>query len=145
MNITHISKKNPDLKNQWYLINAENKTLGRLSTQIANVLRGKNQITYTPYLENNSYVIVINSELVNITGQKALQKTYKRHSGRPGGLKIETFENLKKRIPNRIIEKSVKGMLPKGPIGRKAFRKLKIYSGNNHPHSAQKPQHIALD
>nr|QCI09094.1 ribosomal protein L13 [Inkyuleea mariana] len=140
MNKTFIQTNKEETK--WYIIDAKNKTLGRLSTQIAYILRGKNCINYTPYIENQAYVIVINSKLINITGQKKYQKEYKRHSGRPGGLKVETFIQLQERIPNRIIEKSVKGMLPNGALGRKLFTKLKVYSNNMHPHSAQKPQII---
>nr|YP_010986129.1 ribosomal protein L13 [Polyopes affinis]WOL37047.1 ribosomal protein L13 [Polyopes affinis] len=144
MNKTYIPTQKSKNTDRWYLIDAENQTLGRLSTNIAIILRGKNEITYTPYLENNAYIIIKNAELIQVTGQKKLQKTYKRHSGRPGGLKSETFSELQKRIPIRIIEKSVKGMLPKGSLGRKLFTKLKVYSGNTHPHTAQQPQQIYL-
>nr|YP_009296335.1 ribosomal protein L13 [Sebdenia flabellata]AOM65270.1 ribosomal protein L13 [Sebdenia flabellata] len=139
---TNTEKKHTD---QWYLVDAKNKTLGRLSTNVATILRGKNTIEYTPYLESNNHIIIINAKFINITGQKKQQKVYTRHSGRPGGLKTETFNELQKRIPNRIIEKSIKGMLPKGPLGRKLFTKLKIYSENNHPHTAQKPLLISLN
>lgn len=124
----------------WYIIDAKNQTLGRISTHISNILRGKNKPSYTPYLDTGDYVIVINSAYVSVSGNKGNQKLYRRHSGQPGGLKVETFEQLRTRLPNRIIEKSVKGMLPKGPLGRKLFTKLKVYSGPFHPHIAQKPQ-----
>lgn len=124
----------------WYIIDAKNQTLGRISTHISNILRGKNKPSYTPYLDTGDYVIVINSSQVHISGNKTNQKLYRRHSGQPGGLKVETFEQLQTRLPNRIIEKSVKGMLPKGPLGRKLFTKLKVYAGPIHPHIAQKPQ-----
>lgn len=124
----------------WYVIDAKNQTLGRISTHISNILRGKNKPSYTPYLDTGDYVIVINSAHVSVSGNKTNQKLYRRHSGQPGGLKVETFYQLQTRLPNRIIEKSVKGMLPKGPLGRKLFTKLKVYSGPIHPHVAQKPQ-----
>nr|UAT97839.1 ribosomal protein L13 [Ahnfeltia fastigiata] len=143
MNKTYIPKQN--IKHKWYLINAKNQTLGRLSTKIATILRGKNEVSYTPYLTNQSYIIIINAQSIVVTGQKKSQKTYIRHSGRPGGLKKETFEQLQARIPNRIIEKSVKGMLPKGPLGRKLFTQIKVYSGNEHPHIAQSPDIISLN
>lgn len=143
MNKTYVPKKNH--QTTWYLIDAKDKTLGRLSTEISKILRGKNNITYTPYLNNISYVIVTNAQEIKVTGVKKQHKVYKRHSGRPGGMKIETFEQLQKRIPNRIIEKSIKGMLPKGPLGRKLFNKLKVYSDSQHPHAAQNPQIISLN
>nr|AIA21525.1 50S ribosomal protein L13 [Neopyropia fucicola] len=124
----------------WYVIDAKNQTLGRISTHISNILRGKNKPSYTPHLDTGDYVIVINSAHVSVSGNKTNQKLYRRHSGQPGGLKVETFDQLQTRLPNRIIEKSVKGMLPKGPLGRKLFTKLKVYSGPLHPHIAQKPQ-----
>nr|YP_010925820.1 chloroplast 50S ribosomal protein L13 [Neoporphyra seriata]WKD84052.1 chloroplast 50S ribosomal protein L13 [Neoporphyra seriata] len=124
----------------WYIIDAKNQTLGRISTHISKILRGKNNPSYTPYLDTGDYVIVINSSQVYVSGNKVSQKLYKRHSGQPGGLKVETFEQLQTRLPNRIIEKSVRGMLPKGPLGRKLFTKLKVYAGPLHPHIAQKPQ-----
>nr|YP_010986332.1 ribosomal protein L13 [Pachymeniopsis lanceolata]WOL37250.1 ribosomal protein L13 [Pachymeniopsis lanceolata] len=144
MNKTYIPTKQSNTNTQWYLIDAKNQTLGRLSANIAKILRGKNETTYTPYLENNTYVIIKNAKLIQVTGKKRHQKIYRRHSGRPGGLKSETFFELQKRIPNRIIEKSVKGMLPKGPLGRKLFTRLRVYSGDRHPHEAQQPQQIYL-
>nr|YP_009295619.1 50S ribosomal protein L13 [Mastocarpus papillatus]AOL58103.1 50S ribosomal protein L13 [Mastocarpus papillatus] len=142
MNTTYIPKKIEQKK--WYLIDASNERLGRLSTKIATILRGKNCAEYTSFLNAQFYVIVTNAHKINITGQKKYQKTYKKHSGQPGGLRVETFEQLNKRIPNRIIEKAVKGMLPKGPLGRKLFSQLKVYSSSNHPHEAQKPEDITL-
>lgn len=143
MNDTCIPNKVKE--NKWYLIDAKDQNLGRLSTKIAIILRGKNNIEYTPYMNNLSYVIIKNAKYINITGKKRFQKTYKRHSGKPGGLKTETFEELNHRIPARIIEKAVKGMLPKGALGRQLFIQLKVYSGNNHPHSAQQPKIISLN
>lgn len=125
---------------KWYLIDAKGKTLGRLATLIAILIRGKHKSIYTPYLNSGDNVIVINAKDICITGKKAKQKIYRRHSGRPGGLKIETFEKLQDRIPERILEKAVKGMLPKGPLGRSMYRNLKVYSGEDHPHQSQKPE-----
>lgn len=143
MNKTHIPKIKE--KPKWYLINAKNQNLGRLSSKIANILTGKKNIMYTPHINHRAYIILTNAKYINVTGQKRSQKIYKRHSGRPGGLKIETFEQLNKRIPNRIIEKSIKGMLPKGRLGRKLFTQLKIYTENNHPHEAQKLEILSLN
>ena len=142
MNDTYIPSKK--VNKRWYLIDASNQTLGRLSTKIASILRGKNNIDYTPFLNTQSYVIIINAQDVQVTGQKKYKKLYKRHSGQPGGLKIETFEQLNQRIPSKIIEKAVKGMLPKGPLGRKLFTQLKVYAHDNHPHEAQQPEDITL-
>nr|QCI05350.1 ribosomal protein L13 [Compsothamnion thuyoides] len=136
-NKTYIS--NNKQKKEWYLINAKNKTLGRLSTEIAILLKGKNFIQYTPYQIPSTYIIVINSSYINVTGKKKQSIVYKKHSGRPGGLKEEKFMSLQKRLPNKIIEHSIKGMLPKNKLGRKLFTHLKIYSQDYHPHQAQKP------
>lgn len=142
MNNTYIPKKIE--KQKWYLIDATDQTLGRLSTKISTILRGKNNIEYTNFLNAQSYIIIINAQKIHITGQKKQQKTYKRHSGRPGGLIVKTFEQLNKRMPNKIIEQSVKGMLPKGSLGRKLFSQLKVYSSDHHPHTAQQPEDITL-
>jgi large subunit ribosomal protein L13 len=139
MNKTYINNNNPE---QWFYIDVKDQTLGRISTQIANNLKNKYSIYYTPYQINKFHIIVINADKIKVSGQKKIQKIYKRHSGRPGGLKGETFIQLQKRLPERIIEKAIKGMLPKNTLGRRLFTSLKIYSGSNHPHQAQKP--IAL-
>lgn len=125
---------------EWYVVDAENQRLGRLATTIAMILRGKNKPIYSPHMDTGDFVVVINADKINVTGRKRSQKLYRRHSGRPGGMKVETFEQLQNRIPERIIEKAVKGMLPKNALGRQLFRKLKVYAGPNHPHQAQKPQ-----
>nr|QCI07412.1 ribosomal protein L13 [Leiomenia cribrosa] len=143
MNQTYIPKITE--KQQWYLIDARNQNLGRLSSYITNILIGKNNIMYTPYLNSKAYIIVINAKYINITGKKRSQKIYKRHSGRPGSLKTETFEQLNQRIPKRIIEHSVRGMLPKGKLGRKLFTQLKIYTENSHSHEAQKLEILSLN
>ena len=127
------------LKRDWFLLDATDKTLGRLATDIASILRGKNKPTFTPHLDTGDFVIVVNAEKVGVTGKKSTQKLYRRHSGRPGGMKIEKFETLQERIPERIIEQAVKGMLPHNALGRQQFRKLKVYKGSDHPHAAQNP------
>ncbi|WP_299411213.1 MULTISPECIES: 50S ribosomal protein L13, partial [unclassified Acaryochloris] len=126
------------------VVDAENQRLGRLATQIAMILRGKNKPTYTPFMNTGDFVIVVNAEKVTVTGNKGEQKLYRRHSGRPGGMKTETFNHLQGRIPERIIEKAVKGMLPKNALGRQLFRNLKVYAGPDHPHAAQKPEVLSI-
>ena len=133
------------LERQWYLVDAENQTLGRLASEVASVLRGKNKPTFTPHLDTGDFVIVINADKVRVSGNKATQKLYRRHSGRPGGMKTETFAHLQARIPERIVEKAIQGMLPHNALGRQLFRKLKVYKGSEHPHAAQQPQVLALD
>jgi large subunit ribosomal protein L13 len=133
------------LERQWYLVDAENQTLGRLASEVASVLRGKNKPCYTPHLDAGDFVIVINADKVKVSGNKTTQKVYRRHSGRPGGMKTETFAHLQARLPERIVEKAIKGMLPHNALGRQLFRKLKVYKGTEHPHTAQKPQPLALD
>ena len=133
------------LERQWYLVDAENQTLGRLASEVAAVLRGKNKPTFTPHLDTGDFVVVINADKIRVSGNKPTQKLYRRHSGRPGGMKTETFAHLQSRIPERIVEKAVKGMLPHNALGRQLFRKLKVYKGSEHPHAAQQPQVLALD
>ena len=128
----------------WFLFDAESKTLGRLSTQISRVLLGKNDVQYNSSQNIHHGVIVINAEKITVTGKKETDKFYYRHSGRPGGLTIETFKEMQRRIPARILETSIKGMLPKGPLGRELFTKLKIYKGPEHPHKAQNPTQITV-
>ncbi len=133
------------LERQWYVVDAENQTLGRLATEVASVLRGKNKPTYTPHLDTGDFVIVINADKVRVSGNKPTQKLYRRHSGRPGGMKTETFAHLQARLPERIVEKAIKGMLPHNALGRQLFRKLKVYKGSEHPHGAQQPTVLALN
>ena len=133
------------LERQWYLVDAENKTLGRLATEVAAVLRGKNNPSFTPHLDTGDFVVVVNAEKIRVSGSKLTQKLYRRHSGRPGGMKTETFEALQDRIPERTVEKAIKGMLPHNALGRQMFRKLKVYKGSEHPHAAQKPQPLQLN
>jgi large subunit ribosomal protein L13 len=143
MNKTIVeTKKNYDYK--WYVVDAESKTLGRLASEISKILTGKNSPIYHPSQKIRNAVVVINSEKIQISGKKRHDKFYRRYSGYQGGMTIETFDELQKRIPSRIIEKSVKGMLPSGPLGRDLFTKLKVYKGENHPHIAQKPELVNI-
>ena len=127
------------IKRNWFLVDAEGQTLGRLASDIANVLRGKNKPSFTPHIDTGDFVVVVNAEKIEVSGKKSSQKLYRRHSGRPGGMKIEKFEDLRERIPERIIEQAVKGMLPHNALGRQQFKKLKVYKGSEHPHDAQNP------
>jgi large subunit ribosomal protein L13 len=133
------------LEKKWYVVDAENQRLGRLATQVAMVLRGKNKPSYTPFMDTGDFVVIINAEKVDVTGRKREQKLYRRHSGRPGGMKTETFDHLQNRLPERIIEKAVKGMLPKNTLGRQLFTKLKVYAGPDHPHDAQTPEILTIE
>ena len=133
------------IERQWYLVDAENQTLGRLATEVAAVLRGKNNPNFTPHLDTGDFVVVVNADKVRVSGKKPLQKLYRRHSGRPGGMKTDTFASLEERIPERIVEKAIKGRLPHNALGSQMFRKLKVYKGSEHPHSAQKPQPLQLN
>ncbi len=133
------------LEQKWYVVDAADQRLGRLATEIAMILRGKKKPTYTPNMDTGDFVVVINAEKVVVTGRKGQQKLYRRHSGRPGGMKMETFDQLQVRIPERIIEKAVKGMLPKNSLGRKLFTKLKVYAGSEHPHAAQNPETLTIN
>ena len=143
MNKTSIPQID-SIERQWYLVDAENQTLGRLATEVAAVLRGKNNPNFTPHLDTGDFVVVLNADKIRVSGNKSTQKLYRRHSGRPGGMKTETFEALQERIPERIVEKAIKGMLPHNALGRQMYRKLKVYKGSEHPHSAQKPQTLEL-
>ena len=128
------------VKRDWYVVDAEGKTLGRIATEIALRLRGKHKVEYTPHVDTGDYIIVINAEKVTVTGNKFKNKVYYSHSGFPGGLKSTTFDKLQAAKPEMIIEKAVKGMLPRGPLGRAMYRKLKVYAGTEHNHAAQQPQ-----
>lgn len=142
-NKTYVQKANQEIV-KWYIADAKNQHLGRFSSKIAAILKGKNDTKYTSHICNNINIIIINAKLVKVTGNKREQKIYTRHSGRPGGLKTEKMKDLQERMPNKIIEKAVKGMLPKNVLGRKLFRRLKIYSHNTHPHNAQKSDLITI-
>lgn len=133
------------LDRQWYLVDAADQRLGRLAAEIAKILRGKNKPIFTPHMDTGDFVVVVNAEKIAVTGNKRQQKLYRRHSGRPGGMKTETFEKLQARIPERIIEQAVKGMLPKNSLGRRLFTKLKVYVGPEHPHQAQQPEALTIN
>ena len=135
---TYQAKKE-ELNRQWYLMNAEGKVLGRLSTELAKILKGKNKPSYTPHVDTGDFVVVINAEKISLTGKKMKDKVYYHHTGYPGGIKETTAEKLLVKKPTEIIRMAVKGMLPKNSLGRQMLRKLKIYAGPNHPHEAQKP------
>ena len=139
MKNTFLPTKNLLNEKTRYLIDAENKTLGRVATQISQILIGKHKYDYSYHLDTGDYVVVINAEKIIVSGQKEKMKKYYSHSGRPGGMKIKTFEQLRSYMPERIIEKAVKGMLPKGSLGKDLYRKLKVYSTDEHPHTAQQP------
>jgi large subunit ribosomal protein L13 len=131
------STKAKDVERQWHVIDASGKTLGKLATQVANLLMGKHKPTFVPYLDTGDFVIVLNATKVKVTGKKPKQKTYYRHSGYPGGIKAETYEEMMAAHPTRVIEHAVKGMLPHNRLGRAMFKKLKVYAGDSHPHQAQ--------
>lgn len=133
------SAKPAEVQHSWYLVDAANKPLGRLSTEIARRLRGKHKPQYTPHVDTGDYIVVINAEKVRVTGNKLKDKMYHHHTGYIGNLKSISFEKLRQKAPERIIERAVKGMLPKNPLGRAMFRKLKVYAGNSHRHTAQQP------
>ena len=136
--------KAEQIKQDWYLIDASDQVLGRLATKIATLLRGKNKPYFSPHLDTGDFVVIINAEKIRLTGNKEILKTYKKYSGYPGGLNEIPFKRMLLEQPEEIIKHAVKGMLPKNILGRKLIRKLKIYSGNEHPHSAQNPQAISI-
>lgn len=138
------SAKPESVARDWFVVDAADKTLGRLSTEIARRLRGKHKPEYTPHVDTGDYIVVINAEKVRVTGNKSTQKHYYRHTGYPGGLRSMNFEEMIQRHPERVIEYSVKGMLPRGPLGRSMYRKLKVYAGDEHPHAAQQPQQLEI-
>jgi large subunit ribosomal protein L13 len=144
MNKTYLPPVD-SLEREWYIVDATDQRLGRLASEIAMVLRGKNKPQYTPHMDTGDFVIVINAEKVAVTGKKRSQKLYRRHSGRPGGMKTETFAKLQARLPERIVEHAVKGMLPKNSMGRHLFTKLKVYAGPTHPHTAQQPKELKIN
>ena len=140
---TYVPKKG-EIESKWWIVDADGLTLGRLASEVANRIRGKHKPTFTPYLDTGDHVIVVNAEKVQLTGRKMSQKMYRRHSGYPGGLKEVTAEKLQERFPEWLIESAVKGMLPKGPLGRHLYTKLKVYAGQDHPHAAQQPETLDL-
>ena len=136
--------RDKEIERDWWLVDAEGQTLGRLASRIAPVLRGKHKPTFTPHTDVGDYVIVINCEKVNVTGNKLDQKMYYRHSGYNGGLKTISLRRQLERFPERVIEAAVRGMLPKNALGRRTFRKLRVYTGEMHPHNAQNPQPLSF-
>ncbi len=143
MNKTYLPAVD-SLNADWYVVDATDQRLGRLASAIAMILRGKNKAEYTPHMDTGDFVVVVNAEKVRVTGKKRTQKLYRRNSGRPGSMKTETFAQLQDRVPERIVEHAVKGMLPKNSLGRQLFTKLKVYAGSDHPHTAQKPQELKI-
>ena len=129
---------------KWYVVDAEGKTLGRLASEVAKVLRGKNKAIFTPHIDTGDYVIVVNAEKIKVTGKKLEQKVYYRHSDYVGGMKETTLKEMLNKHPERVIEYAVKGMLPKGPLGRQMYTKLFVYAGPEHKHAAQKPEELKL-
>ena len=140
---TYIPKLS-EIERKWYVVNAEGRILGRLSSRIAQILSGKDKPTYTPHMDVGDFVVVINAEKVKVTGNKEEKKIYYWHSGYPGGLKERTYQELLDKKPQDIIRKAVRGMLPKSKLGRQMFQKLKVYAGPQHPHQAQKPEQLDL-
>lgn len=140
-----VTVKPNEIQRKWHLVDATNKTLGRLASEIARRLRGKDKPEYTPNMDLGDYIIVINAEKIHVTGKKDTDKMYYRHSGYPGGIKEISFDKLIKKNPEYIIEQAVKGMLPKGPLGRQMFRKLKVYAGAEHNHAAQQPELLEIE
>jgi large subunit ribosomal protein L13 len=140
-----FSAKATDIHRDWYIVDASDKILGRISTEIARRLRGKHKAEYTPHVDTGDYIVVINADKVRVTGNKFKDKTYYSHSGFPGGLKTIAFDKLQEKNPARIIELAVKGMLPKNALGRDMYRKLKVYAGVEHPHEAQQPKELVIE
>lgn len=138
------SAKKETARHNWYVVDATDKTLGRMATQIANRLRGKHKAEYTPHVDTGDYIVVVNAEKVKVTGNKASDKLYYHHTGYPGGIKSISFEQLIEKAPTRAIESAVKGMMPKNKLARVMLGKLKVYAGAEHPHSAQQPQVLEL-
>jgi large subunit ribosomal protein L13 len=138
------SAKPHEVAQNWLLVDAEGQTLGRMASAIATRLRGKHKAEYTPHVDTGDFVVVINADKVRVTGNKTTDKMYHTHSGFPGGLKSISFEKLREKAPEKIVKLAVKGMLPRTPLGRAMFKKLKVYAGTEHPHSAQQPQTIQL-
>ena len=133
-----------EVERKWYVVDAEGKHLGRLATEIVRVLRGKNKPQYTPHVDVGDFVVVVNADRVGVTGRKAQQRVYRRHSGYPGGMKETSYEQMLARKPTEVLRKAVYGMMPKTRLARKQFKKLKIYAGPEHPHSAQDPQTLEV-
>jgi large subunit ribosomal protein L13 len=139
-----FSAKPGDIKQDWYVVDAGGKVLGRLASQLALRLRGKHKPEYTPHVDTGDYIVVVNASKLRVTGNKAQDKKYFRHTGHPGGIKETNFAKLHARFPGRVLEKAVKGMLPKGPLGYAMLKKLKVYPADTHPHAAQQPKALEV-
>ena len=139
-----FSAKPLEVVHDWYVVNADDKVLGRLATEIARRLRGKHKAIYTPHVDTGDFIVVVNADKIRVTGNKALDKKYYRHSGYPGGLYETNFKDMQAKHPGRALEKAVKGMLPKGPLGYAMIKKLKVYAGGEHPHAAQQPKALEI-
>lgn len=139
-----FSAKPHEVVHKWYVIDASDKVLGRVASEVARRLRGKHKPEYTPHVDTGDFIVIINASKIRVTGNKAADKIYYRHSGYPGGIYETTFEKMQSKFPGRAIEKAVKGMLPKGPLGYAMFRKLKVYANDTHPHAAQQPEVLTI-
>lgn len=139
-----FSAKPHEVKRDWFVVDATDAVLGRLAAEIARRLRGKHKAIYTPHVDTGDYIVVVNADKIRVTGNKALDKKYYRHSGYPGGIYETTFGKMQARFPGRALEKAVKGMLPKGPLGYAMIKKMKVYAGPEHPHAAQQPQPLEI-
>ncbi|ROH86818.1 50S ribosomal protein L13 [Pseudomethylobacillus aquaticus] len=139
-----FSAKAHEVKRDWFVVDATDLVLGRLASEIAHRLRGKHKTIYTPHVDTGDYIVVVNADKIKVTGNKAGDKQYHRHSGYPGGISTTTFAKMQERFPGRALEKAVKGMLPKGPLGYAMFRKMKVYAGAKHDHAAQQPQPLVI-
>lgn len=139
-----FTAKAETVSREWFVVDVRDRRLGRVATEVARRLRGKHKPSYTPHVDTGDYIIVINAEKIAVTGRKATQKIYYRHTGYVGGLKQQTFNELLAKHPTRVLEHAVKGMLPKGPLGRDMFRKLKVYAGATHEHTAQQPKPLII-
>ena len=139
-----FSAKPHEVDRGWYIVDADGKVLGRLAAELARRLRGKHKPEFTPHVDTGDYIVVVNAEKLRVTGNKARDKIYHRHSGYPGGIYSTSFEKLQARHPTRVLEKAVKGMLPKGPLGYAMLRKMKVYAGAAHPHAAQQPKALEI-
>lgn len=140
-----FSAKGHEVESDWFVVDATDKVLGRLATEVARRLRGKHKAEFTPHVDTGDYMVVINADKIRVTGKKTTDKIYYRHSGYPGGLKSISFEKLLDKKPEKIIELAVKGMLPKNKLGRQMYKKLKVYAGSEHPHTAQQPQELEIE
>lgn len=139
-----VSVRREDAQHEWYVVDAAGKTLGRLASEVARRLRGKHKPSYTPHVDTGDYIVVVNAEQVRVTGQKETDKIYYRHTGYPGGIRATPLNKLRAKHPERILANAVRGMMPRNPLGRAMFKKLKVYAGPSHPHAAQQPQRLDI-